>query len=334
MRIVFLGAGSVGCFVGGCWQACGLDVGFIGRRAIAGEIAARGLTLTDHAGWKRVLPADAISYHDDPAALAEADLVVVTVKSTATAEAARLIADHAPTDATVLSLQNGISNVDILRDHLADRQVIAGMVGFNVAKIAPGHWHMGTAGELVAGRDPLLEQIAAASAGSPAALTLTGDMQAVAWGKLLINLNNAVNALSGLKLVEELSDRGYRRVLAASITEALAVLKAAGITPAKLTALPPSLLALFLDTPDWFFRAIGLRLQKIDANARSSMADDFAADRPTEIDFLNGEIVRLAERVGVPAPVNSRVVELVKAAETGGRRQWSARELLAELGLG
>ncbi|MEZ5811124.1 MAG: 2-dehydropantoate 2-reductase [Rhizobiaceae bacterium] len=334
MRIVFLGAGSVGCFVGGCWQACGLDVGFVGRKAIADEIAAHGLTLTDHTGWRRALPAETVGYGDEPAALAGADLVVVTVKSTATIEAAGLIADHARPDATVLSLQNGISNVDILRERLAGHEVIAGMVGFNVARLSPGHWHMGTGGEFIAARAPITEKIATASAGTPAALTVSDDIKAVAWGKLLLNLNNAVNALSGLKLVDELSTRGYRRVLAASIAEALAVLNAAGIAPAKLTALPPSLLSPFLNTPDWFFRAIGLRLQKIDANARSSMADDFAAGRLTEIDFLNGEIVRLAGRVGVPAPVNARVVELVKAAQTGGRREWSAKDLVAELGLG
>ena len=75
------------------------------------------------------------------------------------------------------------------------------------------------------------------------------------------------------------------------------------------------------------FRNTILKVQKIDANARSSMADDFAAGRPTEIDYLNGEVVRLAAALGRRAPVNETIVALVKQAEAGVERTWSAKEL-------
>jgi 2-dehydropantoate 2-reductase len=110
--------------------------------------------------------------------------------------------------------------------------------------------------------------------------------------------------------------------------EALDVLAAAGIKPARVGPLPPNLIPRFLAAPDFIFNTIGLKLQKIDAHARSSMADDFAAGRPTEIDFLNGEIVKLAETTGRAAPVNSAIVRLVKDAEAGGKRDWSGEELL------
>ncbi len=112
MRVVFLGAGSIGCFVGGCWQAAGLDIGFIGRRAVATEISANGLTLSDHNGWKCEFSGDQISFSADPALLSDAQVVIVTVKSVATEEAAALIASHVRSAVPVLSLQNGISNVE------------------------------------------------------------------------------------------------------------------------------------------------------------------------------------------------------------------------------
>jgi len=91
-RIVILGAGSIGGFVGGCWQAAGLDVRFIGRPSFRDDIARKGMTLTDERGWRHVLPADDVEYSTGPDALAEADLVALAVKSGATAEAARTIA--------------------------------------------------------------------------------------------------------------------------------------------------------------------------------------------------------------------------------------------------
>lgn len=328
-RITVLGAGSVGCFVGGMWKHCGLDVTLIGRPPVAERIAENGLRLTDHEGLDVVVAADDLPFETSPKALENAELIVLTVKSTATAEAAGQIAANAPVSAAVLSLQNGISNIEILKDALPSRTILRGMTGFNVAWLDDNRLHRGTSGLLAAERHAITQPLATALAGTPAELALTDDPLSLAWGKLLINLNNAVNALSGKTLLAELSERAYRRVLAASMREALGVLSAAGVTPAKVGPLPPNLIPAFVATPDFFFNAVGLKLQKIDAHARSSMADDFAAGRSTEIDFLNGEIVKLAERIGSPAPVNSAIVKLVKAAEAGGRRNWPGEELLA-----
>ncbi|MBO6718329.1 MAG: 2-dehydropantoate 2-reductase [Rhizobiaceae bacterium] len=327
-RIAVLGAGSVGCFVGGMWTHCGIDVTLVGRPSIRDEIAAHGLRLTDHEGLDRVLAPGDLPFETTPDALSNAELVVLTVKSNATRDAAGQIAAHASPNAAVLSLQNGISNIDILQGALPGRTVLRGMTGFNVAWMGDGRLHRGTSGLLAAERQALTEQLATALAGTPAALTLSDDPLSLAWGKLLLNLNNAVNALSGKTLLAELSERSYRRVLAASMREALSVLEAAGIAPAKVGPLPPNLVPRFVAAPDFIFNTIGLRLQKIDAHARSSMADDFAAGRPTEIDSLNGEIVRLAEQIGRPAPVNAAIMKLVTEAETGGRRDWPGAELL------
>jgi 2-dehydropantoate 2-reductase len=134
---------------------------------------------------------------------------------------------------------------------------------------------------------------------------------------LLINLNNAVNALSGRTLIEELKRRDYRRVFAASINEGLELLKRAEIEPATVGPISPTMLPRIIDSPDWLFNRFFLRKWKIDAKARSSMADDLAARRKTEICYLNGELVRLAERLQRAAPVNRAIVELVRKAEAG-----------------
>jgi 2-dehydropantoate 2-reductase len=315
-RVAILGAGSVGCFIGGCWQAAGLPVTFIGRPRVAKDIAANGLTVSDYSGWQKRLTD--VDYRAEPSDLAEANIIALTVKSGATAEAAREVARHGRDGVVVISFQNGISNVDVLRSVLGDRfKVVRGMVPYNVAYLAEGRFHKGVAGDLYAEDRTETRALAERIGDGPAALKLSGDMLGLAWGKLLINLNNAVNALSGKSLIEQLRQRDYRRVVAASQREGLRLLERAGIQPAKIGAVGPKLLPGVISSPDWLFNSLFLKAWKIDAKARSSMADDLAAGRKTEIDYINGELVALADRLGEPAPVNRKIVELVRAAEAG-----------------
>lgn len=331
-KIAVLGAGSVGCFVGGTWQASDLPITFVGRPRIADEIAAHGLTASDYDGWEVTLPASGVDFRTDPAAIGDADIIALCVKSGATAGAAAQIAEHGRDGALVLSLQNGIGNVDILSDRLGSRfRVVRGMVPFNVAHLGEGRFHKGVAGLLFAEDLPEMRALAERIGRSAAGFRLSDDMLGVAWGKLLINLNNAVNALSGRTLKAELSDRDYRRVFAATMREGLRLLDRAGITPAKVGAVGPRLLPRVIAAPDWVFRNVFLKAWKFDDKARSSMADDLAHGRMTEIDILNGEIVRLAERLNADAPLNRRIIELVRDAERGGRHDWAPADLRREI---
>lgn len=317
-KVVILGAGSIGCFVGGSWQAAGLDVRFIGRPGFAKAIDEHGLTLSDYSGWRVAIPPNEIAYRCEPDALAEAEIIALCVKSNATTDAVRQIAEHGRDGALVISLQNGVSNVDVLERELGDRFIVVrGMVSYNVAYLGEGCFHKGVAGELWAEDRPETRALAEQIGRSPASLRLSGDMLGVAWGKLLINLNNAVSALSGKTLLEELHERDYRRVFAASMREGLRLLGTAGIEPAKVGAVGPKLLPWVIGSPDWLFRNVVMEAWKIDAKARSSMADDLAAGRKTEVDYINGELVKLAERTGGQAPVNRKIVELVRKAEAG-----------------
>lgn len=327
MQISILGAGSIGCFIGGAWQAAGLPVQFIGRERVREEIAGHGMALSDHEGWRIHLARDLVRFQTKPAALAKADVIALCVKSQDTEAAARQIALHAKRSPVVISFQNGISNVERLRAALPKLTTVQASVPFNVAHLGGGRWHKGTSGELVAGDSEATRAIAAAVKSGPARLKISGDMTAIAWGKLLINLNNAVNALSGETLLDQLSKRDYRRVVAASIVEALDLLEAAGIEPAQIGPIPPKLLPHAIAAPDLVFKNLLLRVQKIDPHARSSMADDLAAGRATEIDFLNGEIVRLAQRLGRDAPVNSAIVSLIQQREAGVEQLWNPEQL-------
>jgi 2-dehydropantoate 2-reductase len=203
------------------------------------------------------------------------------------------------------------------------------MVSYNIAELAPGRLHRGTAGILMAQSDPALAPWVAHFNGAGVPLALHPDITTVLWAKLLINLNNPVNALSGLPLRAELLDRGYRSCFAALMDEALGVLDAAAITPARLTALPMARLPAVLRLPTPLFRLIAARLLRIDPLARSSMADDLARGRPTEVDALCGEVVRLATTLGREAPLNRRLAELMVHKP----RRRSSAELLRELGL-
>ena len=118
MKIAILGAGSIGTYLGGALIAAGGDLVLIGRARMAEKIASYGLHLSDLQGSAIKLDPAQVTYAQDPTALAGADLILVTVKSADTAEAAKAIASHAPPSALVISFQNGIGNADTLRSIL------------------------------------------------------------------------------------------------------------------------------------------------------------------------------------------------------------------------
>lgn len=323
-RIVVAGAGSVGCYLGGCLARAGRRVTLLLRPALGEAIARDGLRITDLDGADHLLaPASIPVMTDAAAALAQADVILVTVKSGATAEMAERIGRHAPPGAAIVSLQNGVGNAETIGARVdPGHPVVPGMVPFNVRQMpaddgggAP-RFHRATSGALriapgVQGLRELLDVPGAAVAEHP-------NMAAVLWGKLLMNLNNALNALSGMPLAAQLSDRHWRVLLAVQVSEALSVLRAAGVRPARVGGAPPQLVPLILRLPDRLFRMVAARILSIDPQARSSMWDDLQRHRPTEIDYLQGAILALAAQTGTAAPLTERIAGLVKEAEAAG----------------
>ncbi len=315
--IVVAGAGSIGCFVGGMLAAAGHRVAFLARPRVIDEITRNGLRLTSFEGGDRRLSASSVTLSENAAILRDAAVVLVCVKSADTEAMAATIAAHASPDAVIVSLQNGVANVPALKAHLTGYRVLAGMVPFNVVGMGEGRFHRSTSGDII------LENDAAATADRLSVADLkfqsSDNILGVQWGKLLVNLNNALNALSNLPLRDQLSQRPWRMLLADQMAEALAALTAEGIAPVSTTPLPASWTPHIIRLPDWAFRIIAGQMVKIDPQARSSMWEDLQRGRRTEIDYLQGAIIAIAQRHGLTAPVSSRVVALIKAAEARGQ---------------
>jgi 2-dehydropantoate 2-reductase len=311
--IVVAGAGSIGCFVGGIEAAAGHRVSLLARPRVIAEIEKSGLTLTSLEGSSWHVASQQLNLSDDPKVLTDAGAVLVTVKSADTAEVAEAIARYAPPDAVIVSLQNGIANVPVLRGRLPGRPVLAAMVPFNVIAAGEGRFHRATSGDIVIERDAA---DTAARLSVPGLLMRpTSDIAGVQWGKLLVNLNNAINALSGLPLREQLARRDWRKLFADQIAEGLAAVRAEGIRPVPSTPLPLSWTPHLLRLPDALFAIALAPAMKIDPQARSSMWEDLERRRRTEIDYLQGVITGIADRRGLRAPLSRRIVALIRDAE-------------------
>lgn len=312
-HIVIAGAGAIGCFVGGLLVAGGRRVTLMVRPRVRGEIAGHGLSLTDFGGMAVQVDPDALEMAVKPTCFETADVILVTVKSGDTAEIAQLINRHARAGTKVISLQNGISNAQELSTALPAFDVRAGMVPFNVVPMGQGGFHRATSGDVVIGAGP---------SGLGDLLTVphlitseSRDIEGIQWGKFLINLNNALNALSGLTLQEQLRDWGWRRLMADQWQEAHRVLRKYGVTPVSTTPVSIGAIPWILRLPTPLFTKIAASMLTIDAQARTSMALDLMACRKTEIDALQGLVVQIGHDLGVPTPINAFIAELVRTAE-------------------
>ena len=311
------GAGSIGCFVGGMCAAAGRRVALLARPRVIQEIESNGLRVTSFEGFERTIVPRQLTLSDDPGIFADAGVVLVTVKSADTAEIAEAIARHAPPDAVVVSLQNGVGNASLLRQRLPGRVVLAAMVPFNVIASGEGRFHRATSGDIVIEQD---------DAGTADRLSVPGltmrpsdDITGVQWGKLLVNLNNAINALSDLPLRQQLAQRSWRMLFADQFAEGLAALRAEGIGPVSSTPVPAGWTPHLLRLPDAMFGMVLGRTMKIDPQARSSMWEDLKRGRRTEIDYLQGVITEIADRRQMQVPLSRRIVALIKRAEVAGQ---------------
>ena len=307
------GAGSIGCFVGGMLVAGGRRVALLARPRVIAEIEAGGLRPTSFEGFDQTITRDRFALSENPHLFEDAGIVLVTVKSADTAAMADIIARYAPSDAVIVSLQNGVGNTAVLRHHLPGRRVLGGMVPFNVMALGKGRFHRATSGDIVIEQD---EARTAEKLSVPGLKMRTSDnIDGVQWGKLLLNLNNALNALADLPLRRQLAQRSWRRLFADQVAEGLAAIRADGIKPVSPTPIPFSWLPPLLRLPDPVFEVLLGRTMKIDPEARSSMWEDLKHGRRTEIDYLQGVITGIAQRRGLAAPLSRRIVELIRQAE-------------------
>jgi 2-dehydropantoate 2-reductase len=300
MKVAVMGAGAVGCFYGALLHKAGHEVVLIGRPALVEAVRSQGLRLQMQ-GSAELLPLQA---DDSPRAVQGADLVLFCVKSGDTESAGASIKPFLAPQCAVLCMQNGADNAERLT-RVLQRQAIAVAVYVAVGMAGPGHVVHHGRNELVMGTSAHSEAVAQMLNAAGIRTSVTARILDTLWTKLTINCAwNPLSALTQLPYGELLQRPGIMETMRAVVAECQAVATAAGLR------LPDS---IWDDTV-----AIGMTM----AGQRSSTAHDVARGRQSEIDFINGYVVREGERLGVATPVNRVLHSLVKvkdaAASAGG----------------
>ncbi|MDB5646143.1 2-dehydropantoate 2-reductase [Methylobacterium sp.] len=293
MKVAVMGAGSVGCYFGALLARAGTDVTLIGRAGHVDAVRANGLLL-ETATLRTFVPMRATT---EAEGVAGADCVLFCVKSGDTEAVGRAMAPHLYANATVLSLQNGVDNPERLQAVIG-RPVLPVAVYVATEMAGPGHVRHHGRGDLVIGESPTSAAIAARFSAAGIPTEVSASALDALWGKLVMNCAyNALSALTRMPYGRMLAVSGIAGVMSDVVGECVAVAEASGI------ALPDDILARVLDLATTMPEQV------------SSTAQDLARGRSSEIDHLNGFILRKGEALGVPTPVNRVLHTLVRAAE-------------------
>lgn len=297
MKIAVMGAGAVGCFFGALLAKAGHEVVLIGRPAHVEAVRAGGLRLE----WVDAEETIVLGASTEAQAVAGAGLVLVCVKSGDTEEAGRLMAPHLAPGAVLVSLQNGVGNAQRL-GALLGRHVIPAAVYVAVDMAGPGHVRHRGRGELVIGAGEGAEALTALLRGAEIPTALSAEVESVLWTKLVLNC--AYNALSAITLQPYgvlVAADGAERLIRTILAECEAVASACGI-----------------HLPEGQAERV-LAAAHAMAEQISSTAQDMIRGRPTEIEYLNGHIVRQGQAHGVPTPLNQALTTIVKIMEARPR---------------
>ncbi len=296
MKIAVMGAGSVGCYFGGMLARAGNHVTLIGRAAHVQAIRRDGLLLDTQTFRERVR----VRAESGAGAVKDAELVLFCVKSIDTESAAASIAPHLVEGAIVLSLQNGVDNAQRLESMLR-QQVLPAVVYVATEMIAPGHVKHHGRGELVIPDSALGRRLATLFQPAGIPVHLSGNVTGAQWAKLIVNCAyNPLSAIAQLPFGPLLQGAGVEDVMRDVVEECLAVASAAHI-----------------EVPGDPWEA--LRRTGSQSGQYASMAQDLARGKLTEIDHLNGYVVKLGQALGVPTPVNRSLQVLVMLLERRGQ---------------
>jgi 2-dehydropantoate 2-reductase len=305
--VAVVGAGAVGSFYGAVLARAGHRVTLIGRAAHVQAIERNGLRL-DMAGRVDVIR---VAASIELAAVRGADLVLFCVKSTDTDAVARDMAVHLDPAAIVLSLQNGVENAPTIARHVR-QLVVPASVYVATAVPEPGTVKHFGRGDLVIGAlnaqasgneraASTLRDIAELFATARVAVTISDDVMAELWSKLMVNCAyNAISALAQTSYGQLAAMPEVRAIQQAVVREVVALAAAEGV-PLQLEASMQAMERIAVAMPGQL----------------SSTAQDVARHKPTEIDHLNGFVARRGRELGVPTPVNQTLHALVKLVETG-----------------
>ncbi len=318
-RIAIIGAGAIGSVLGAFLERAGEDVTLIGRSAQVNAIRQNGLRVDGALGsfTARVASVEALEF--------QPDLTFLTVKTQDVLAAlqpnrARLA------DAPLVTFQNGVRSDELVATLLPGSQIISAVVNISATYLSPASVTVSYPGSLVIGRpfgkpDAQLDSLAALLR-HVAPTTISGNIKGVHWLKLIFNLNNSFPALLDADLHQAYAQPYLRQLAARVMREGFQVVRRAGI---RLESLPEAPVALFqvlavLPAPlAGLLLAAGARRLRSGWPISGSTLQSVRRGRPTEIDYLNGEIVRLGAEVGMQTPLNAAMVEMVHQVEQTGR---------------
>jgi 2-dehydropantoate 2-reductase len=294
MKVAVVGAGAVGCYYGGMLARAGHDVTLIGRPQHVEAIERQGLRLETQTFDERIR----VSASSEGSAVQSAQIVLLCVKSTDTDSAAAAIKPHLAPEALVLSLQNGVENADRLRARLP-QDVLAAVVYIGTEMAGPGHVRHHGRGELIIERSRASDEVAQALIAAGVPTDISDNVRGALWAKLILNCAyNALSAITQLPYGRLVKGAGITAVMRDVVDECLAVAKADDVTiPGDVDA---AVRKIAETVPGQY----------------SSTAQDLARGKPSEIDHLNGLIVRRGEALGVATPVNRLLYALVKLLES------------------
>jgi 2-dehydropantoate 2-reductase len=304
-RVAVVGAGAVGSYFGGMLARTGVPVTMIARSAYVDAVRRNKLFLDTVSFQERV----AVETSTEPSAVRDADVVLFCVKGQDDEEAARAIAPHLSADAIVVSLQNGVDNVERIRA-ASGIDALPAVVYIAAAMPEPGHVKHGGRGDLVVGefagrsagaelQPRRAEQIAALFASADVPCRISNDIRADLWVKFITNCGaNAVSAIAQASYGEIARYDPSRELMSRVVEECMAVGRAAGVS-----------------MPGADFTEKWLENLAKFADAFSSTAQDLARGKRTEIESLNGYIVRRGAELGVATPSNFALYALVKLLE-------------------
>jgi 2-dehydropantoate 2-reductase len=298
MQFAVMGAGAVGCYYGGMLARAGHEVVLVGRPAHVDAVRREGLRLQAQTFDERVqMRADT-----EVAAVAGADVVLCCVKSPDTEDVARAMQPHLAPGTLVLSLQNGVDNAERLRAVLA-QEVLPAVVYVATEMAGPGHVRHHGRGELVIGPSPRSAALVEVFGAAGVLVQVSDNVAGALWAKLVLNCAyNALSAITQLPYGRLVQGEGVGEVMHDVVDECLAVAHAEGVT-----------------LPGEAHEAVR-RLAGTMPAQYSSTAQDLARGKPSEIDHLNGLVVRRGEARGVPTPVNRALWALVKLMEAQPKR--------------
>jgi 2-dehydropantoate 2-reductase len=298
MKFAVMGAGAVGCYYGALLARAGHTVCLIGRPQHVEAVNQHGLRLESPI-FDGYLPMRATT---QPNGVQDADVVLLCVKSAATEDAGRAMAPFLKADAVVICLQNGVDNAERLQATVS-QVVVPAAVYVATEMVGPGHVKHNGRGELVIGASAQSAAIADVLRGAGVPTTISETVRDALWVKLVANCcYNALSAVSQLPYGRMIAVEGTRDVMCSIVEECVAVANAAGVS------MPEDILAITLAIADAM------------PNQYSSTAQDMARGRPTEIDYLNGTVVRTGAQLGVPTPVNRLLQTLVTLKEAARER--------------